>query len=258
MPELTWKQAIETVLSAEHEPLHYKAIAEKIGEKGLKATLGATPAATVGAQLYTSIKDPLSPFEQVGKAFFRLKSNSYYTHPVESVDAEDVVSETGAIRAFGMFWRRDLVIWVGKARLLGRQQVGAMTVDFAEQIGVYLLHDRERVIYVGRASEAISKRLKEHTTDRLSGRWDRFSWFGLRGVLENGSGLSDAAVSWNHEVVINTLEAILIESLEPPLNRKQGDGFAATEYLQAEDPTLEQKKMKQLLNELAKNSGVAL
>ena len=95
-----------------------------------------------------------------------------------------------------MFWQRDLVSWItAKPRLLGRQGVGATDVDFAEQIGIYLLHDRERVIYVGRASDQLTLRLRAHTNDRLGGRWDRFSWFGLlpvtnEGNLANGIGFS--------------------------------------------------------------------
>jgi hypothetical protein len=32
--------------------------------------------------------------------------------------------------------------------------------------------------------------------------------------------------------MISTLEALLIKSLEPPQNRKRGDGFSAVEYIQ--------------------------
>jgi hypothetical protein len=51
-------------------------------------------------------------------------------------------------------------------------------------------------------------------------------------------------------VVIETMEALLIESLEPPLNRKRGDNFAAVEYLQVEDPDVETAKQKTILEEL--------
>lgn len=257
MAEMTWRQAIEQVLKQSPEPLHYKAVSERIGELKLKVTLGATPAATVAAQLYGLAKDAETGIEQVGKGVFRLKGNAVSSEAAQTSSPLEIATETGAIRAFGMFWLRNRVIWSGKAKLLGKQQAGADAVDFSDQIGVYLLHDRERVVYVGRAADSIYKRLKDHNSDRLSGRWDRFSWFGLKGVLEDGSGLTAAAVTWNHEVVINTLEAILIESLEPPLNRRQGDGFAATEYLQAEDPTIQLKKNKEIVEEIAKKMGVA-
>ncbi|MFO1015011.1 MAG: hypothetical protein U1E50_14735 [Caulobacteraceae bacterium] len=142
--------------------------------------------------------------------------------------------------------------WTGKhPRIFGRQGLGATDVDFSNQVGVYLLHDRDRVIYVGRATDTLASRLKAHTTDRLGGRWDRFSWFGLRGVSDEGT-LGEPTAAWTHLVVIETLEALLIESLEPPLNRRRGDNFSAVEYIQVEDPEIDKAKRKQLLDQLAK------
>jgi hypothetical protein len=59
----------------------------------------------------------------------------------------------GIIKAFGMFWRRDWVDWVTKPRLMGQQQEGADSVNFSDQVGVYLLHDGREVMYVGRTTE---------------------------------------------------------------------------------------------------------
>jgi hypothetical protein len=137
-----------------------------------------------------------------------------------------------------MFWWRNLVVWTGKPKLLGKQGAGATDVNFADQVGVYLLHDRERVIYVGRAVDTLFNRLKAHNTDRLGGRWDRFSWFGFRGVGNRGE-LSDRRVPWSSDVVVETIEALLIESLEPPLNRRRGDKLSGVEYLQVPNPHAE-------------------
>ena len=49
------------------------------------------------------------------------------------------------------------------------------------------------------------------------------------------------------------MEALLIEGLEPPQNRRQGNGFNAVEFLQRTDPELSRLKQKLLLTELAKN-----
>jgi excinuclease UvrABC nuclease subunit len=144
-----------------------------------------------------------------------------------------------------MYWRREFVIWNQGARLLGKQSGAASAVNFAEQRGIYLLHDRDRVIYVGRADDTLFARLKAHVTDRLGGRWDRFSWFGLRAVEADGR-LSEVVLDWTHDVVIETLEAMLIESLEPPLNRRRGDNLSAIEYSQVEDPDLEMRRRQEL------------
>jgi len=71
--ELTWKKAINKVLE-DSEPLHYKEITEKIIADGLRTSLGATPAATVRAQIGTSIKKlgNSSPYVRVAKGTFTL------------------------------------------------------------------------------------------------------------------------------------------------------------------------------------------
>jgi hypothetical protein len=248
---LTWDEAIQRVLRSADGAMHYADIAERIASEQLRDA-GANPAATVAATLSQSLRDPGSPFQRVGKGEYAL-SDTLRRNVERSRAVTPVLddSKTGALRAFGMFWQRDLVNWAPSIpKLLGRQSVGASQVDFADEIGVYLLHDRERVIYVGRAVEILVSRLRAHTNDRLGGRWDRFSWFGLRSVGENGNLLQES-FPWNQTVVIETLEALLIESLEPPLNRRRGDNFSAVEYLQVIDPQIEMNKKEKLLDELA-------
>lgn len=66
--ELTWREAIDKVLGATSSPLHYKEIADKIIADGLRKSVGATPAATVNAQISSSIKhDSASPYVRVAK-----------------------------------------------------------------------------------------------------------------------------------------------------------------------------------------------
>ncbi len=51
-------------------------------------------------------------------------------------------------------------------------------------------------------------------------------------------------------MIIATMEALLIEGLEPRQNRKRGDDFRAVEYIQSENPGIRKKQMVTLLNEL--------
>ena len=230
--------------------MHYTEIASQIAARGIRKS--PNPAANVAAILSSSLKDENSPFLRLERGTYTLKENIKTLPgaeiPIDEDDATD--AEAGALKAFGMFWQREQVIWTGKPKLLGRQGLGATDVNFSEQVGVYLLHDRERVIYVGRAGDTMFLRLKAHTTDRLAGRWDRFSWFGLRSVRADGS-LTEPSAAWTHSVVIETLEALLIESLEPPLNRKRGDNFSGAEFIQVGDPELERRRKSRLLAELA-------
>jgi hypothetical protein len=255
-PNLGWNEAIYQVLGATTHALTCEEIARKIIESGLRSAVGATPASTVASYLSVSLREPDSPYLRVSRGYYTLKNRDQVAGST-SADASEVTdeAETGALRAFGMFWVRDQVIWTGTARLVGRQGSGASDVNFADQVGVYLLHDRERVIYVGRATDSLYSRLKAHTSDRLSGRWDRFSWFGLRGVKEDGS-LIDSTVPWTPEVVIETMEALLIESLEPPLNRKRGDNFSAVEFIQVTDPQLAKAQKQALLEEIKRSMGL--
>ena len=141
-------------------------------------------------------------------------------------------------------------------RLLGRQKQESLTVDFCKQIGVYLLYDGFRVVYVGRAiNQGLGTRLFQHTTDRLQRRWNRFSWFGLFPTIDNSDN-TRASINTHYQpdfdssVLIQTLEALLIEGLEPPQNRKRGDDFNATEFLQVKDPRVEHEGLLAQLDAL--------
>lgn len=238
--------------------MHYSDIAEQVVEKGLRENVGATPAATVNSQICQSIKYEASssPFMRTDRGEYILRKyadgqQSQVSHsPSPSVEEPEPEVEQRLIHAFGMFWRRDRVLWKGNPTLLGKQQIGATDVDFSQQTGVYLLYDGRDVVYVGRATERpLGRRLYEHTLDRLQGRWDRFSWFGLLGVTEAGL-LTESSSVPTQEVIAATLEALLIEGLEPTQNRRRGDGFTAVEYIQSEDPQIERQRMKQLLSSM--------
>jgi hypothetical protein len=47
--------------------------------------------------------------------------------------------------------------------------------------------------------------------------------------------------------MIATMEALLIEALEPPQNRKRGDDFSVMEYIQDVDPELRERELKNTL-----------
>jgi hypothetical protein len=151
-------------------------------------------------------------------------------------DAEEDADELGLINSLGVFWRRDAVDWRPTQPVLrGYQTEGSAPVDFGGQVGVYLLYDGYRPLYVGRVTEPrLGRRLREHTHDRLGGRWDRFSWFGVRKVTSEGELLSPPG-GFTLENLISTMEALLIEGVEPALNRRKGDGFNAVEFHQESD-----------------------
>lgn len=253
---LQWRDAIIRVLDDAKSAMHYTDIAEAIVEQKLRKQVGATPASTVAANITTEIRQlgDNSAFVRVKRGEYMLRKH-YEDEDVPQVGNKGSLSpvdkaqeeETGVIQAFGMYWQRDSVDWSSSPKLLGQQSRGAKSVDFSGQIGVYLLHDGREIIYVGRSTDrTIGKRLFEHTYDRLNGRWDRFSWFGLLFVTEEGK-LVPGTVSTDQSTLITMLEALLIEALEPPQNRRRGDEFRAIEYLQGEDPSVRRKQEEEAI-----------
>ncbi len=255
--EKSWKYAINKVLKEADAPLHYTEISELILSRGYYATDGATPAATVNAQISHSIKHQAerSPFLRVGKGIFTLRSAMvpmtapHRTKAVkpELVSETDVESSDSIIHSFGMYWQRDLIVWRNEPRMYGKQQAASKPVDFGKQKGIYILYDHHTVVYVGRSIDRpLSKRLYEHTVDRLGSRWNRFSWFGLLDVTQEGN-LRETSIDASLAVLVATLEALLIEALEPPQNRKRGDDFSAVEYIQDVDPELKEREIQNTL-----------
>ncbi|RID92721.1 hypothetical protein D2N39_03310 [Gemmobacter lutimaris] len=238
MSDLAWKEAAIAVLTRSGQALHYKTIAEKIEEMKLRRSLDATPANTVFVAINNSIKNEgeVSPFIKTNPGIFMLRSETgAQIDVVRSADQESEIETKSIVKSVGMYWHASKVIWRHKPRLLGQQQQGAKSIDFCEQVGIYLLYDRSRVIYVGRSVDRpLGVRLSEHTRDRLNGRWDRFSWFGLKGVDSTGK-LGEPDFSVGIPQIISLMEAILIESLEPSQNRKRGDDFSDIEFLQIAD-----------------------
>lgn len=250
MPDLSWREAIVRVLQASAEAMHYADIADAILEQGLKHDVGATPAQTVNATIAVSIKSDgeKSPFVRTERGRYSLRSYSKESVPTGAGEAEGV-NETGLINAYGMYWARSSVLWTGKPQLLGRQAKGSAVVDFCGQQGVYLLHDRRDVVYVGRTTDQpLGVRIAQHVQDRLNGRWERFSWFGVRAVNPEGALVRDATAAYDLSTLIITMEALLIEGLEPPQNRKRGDGFKAVEFLQVEDPEIKKQKLVEMFD----------
>jgi hypothetical protein len=132
------------------------------------------------------------------------------------------------VSAYGELWSRQAIDW-GKR---GRGQKGALLgefgakhvptrVDVWNQEGVYILYADHAVVYVGLAHRAkLGPRLRGHRDDHLAGRWDQFSWYGMRGVLQDGT-LGKSAVNKNVKTIeaVRTIEALMIRAAPTALNK---------------------------------------
>ena len=256
MPNLSWREAVLEVLKTSPEAMHYADIAETIAERELRTEFGATPAISVNVAISSSLQreGASSPFVRVSEGTYWLKnlSAAAATSSAPLNDSSSAATqEAGLINAFGMYWSRENVLWTSSPKILGQQQPGSAAVDFCNQHGVYLLYDGRSVVYVGRTTDQpLGVRLRQHVFDRLNGRWNRFSWFGVYEVSEDASLKSTAGANWNQSMLIATMEALLIEGLEPPQNRKRGDDFRAVEYLQLEDPQIQKTQILKLMDKL--------
>lgn len=236
----SWRECIIEVLRQKKQALHFTEIAAFIVEERLKVTVGATPAKTVSAELSESVKnDSESPFIKVARGTYGLRE--VISAATSSIDGELGVSDSDdpldatlkLIPAFGMYWQRNLIDWQQSTpKIQGVQLQGSVIVDFGGQTGIYILYDNHRPIYVGRSTEKLCTRLRAHTRDRLAGRWNRFSWFGTHNVANDGTLQPAESYSMDSSLLIQTLEALLIEAMEPALNRRRGDDFGSAEYHQ--------------------------
>lgn len=256
---LTWKETIIKVLEEAGRPLHYAEITQIIGDRGLKDHSAAMPANTVNRELH-SMSDPDDPqydrkIRKCSKAVFELVTTDSPRSVMQEQEFDNEERENDhnhiiRVHAFGLHWEKDRVRW-NSGKILGCQPHGSLEIDFADQQGVYLLHNNRSVAYVGRTTDSLYQRLRLHNSDKdhKSARWDCFSWFGFRDVEDDGK-LKPMPAQVKSNRLIDILEAVLIEALEPPINGRRGDHLG-TEYNQVTDPEIVETERRAHFQRLA-------
>jgi len=132
------------------------------------------------------------------------------------------------IKTYGLYWNPEIIYWGNrgpgnKGRLMGKIEDSGQVVDLWDQIGIYVLYKEYSVVYVGQAYENdLGKRMRDHLKDRHRGRWDSLSWFGMRNVNKDGrlSKNRKGTRQISSGQITSALEAIMIEVIDPPLNRR--------------------------------------
>ena len=135
----------------------------------------------------------------------------------------------------GLFWNADDVYFgrqggrgVNRGALRGvAEKTPSVEVDFRDQIGIYALYADFDLVYVGQVGagdgQRLLARLRQHSQKDFKGRWNRFSWFGLRSVLAGGE-LSNENTTFHpsRAQVLNHIEGIILQFAEPALNGQEG------------------------------------
>ena len=154
------------------------------------------------------------------------------------------------IKNYGFLWERSQIKRGRGESLSGYATARGNTVDFADQIGVYALYDKtQSIVYVGQAGNGnatLLTRLKQHMDgSSLWNRWEYFSWVGFKDVTTSGLSKkqdTEAYVTrYKYGDALNEIEGILIEFIEPKLNKQGGRLKGAREYFQTpiqQDDTL--------------------
>ena len=167
------------------------------------------------------------------------------------------------IKNFGFLWEKKYIYrgtgGNGNAGHLKGMTSGSLDADFRDQIGVYALYDRNQsIVYVGQAGNGnanLFDRLKQHMDGALWNRWEYFSWVGFRGVdadgsLSNVQAVDSGVSGFRYSDALNEIEGILIELIEPRLNKRGGNLDGMKEYKQIVDEKLNEVSNSHLYAEL--------
>lgn len=268
--EISWREAVLQVLEEADEPLHYRDIAAKIlnPDSGSKRSAGKTPSDTV-AGIISRLRSDEGRLDIVKSqpGYFHIRAEADASAAPEQEEPDDALDATDvprnlAVAAYGLHWERDKVDWSAR-RLYGWDDANFnpvgnyddFAIDFANQQGVYLLHSWDAVVYVGRTtaeSNGLFQRLHaHHSAPAWSAKWERFSWFGIRRVNSETGELYDGPEQASKQVVSSLMESVLIETLRPAFNRRQGD-YMGTLYRQLVDPDIAEREARELMRRLVR------
>jgi hypothetical protein len=155
------------------------------------------------------------------------------------------------VRGYGQFWNPDIVSWSKKA-LVGTARPPdepAFQVNVWKADGIYILYRDFRPVYVGKAAtQSLGVRLEAHLGDRLSGRWDMFSFYITSTLNRSYQNVRrPGGRHLNPKTVIDTLESLVIGVLDPPLNRRHEKVPGATLI---EQPARSVKSVRSYLQEI--------
>lgn len=168
------------------------------------------------------------------------------------------------ILCLGAHWKACNVYWKtapanGALYGVNSRNLTGHHVNFGHQTGLYILYGDYKPVYVGQANQSLFARLQMHyRKDDLVGRWDTFTWLGMRRALAGADpDLSNNESSFNikRSQLLDHFEAAMIHAFEPPMNGQEGRfGSSVVRYSQVRDDRLGPSD-RELYEMIAKVSG---
>jgi len=246
---MPWDQAIAKVLKENKRSMRYDEIADIIVETGMRSAdrIGATPATTVNSYLRQKLQEKVVCVrrgEYIWKEY--LAEDPTLANAIQDNQSEDENDEMGdaLITAYGRFWDRKQFEKNGM-KLYGTsvKTRNADCIDLSNHAGIYLLHKGYEVIYVGQAKQLI-KRLEDHMKDDKRNRWDNFSWFSINALDDRQTPEGTNIKTFEGDALLDTLEALLIETLGPARNKKVGNDFEDKEFEQISETEFLKRERK--------------
>ena len=270
LPVTSMKEAVFRVLVDEDRPLNNKGAYDALMSsqvpqqyKDAFAKAGKRGVVNMGSTLYQlSLYD--NTVEKVARGVYAVhpdwngeplaKQTKRMVETRVDQPADEGDDVESVIPCYGIKWDRDLVSWEKTTgKILGQAFQDAGAVDFADQVGVYILYDGPNVVYVGRTaagSKGLYTRLRSHVYyPRRAHRWTHFSWFGLRTVDKENPTLDGQRKDLDVNGEIMLMETLLIELLSPAFNQKGGD-LLGDMYTQVTDPIIRAKERERMREDL--------
>jgi hypothetical protein len=243
MDKATLGKSIAEIISDSSGSMDYGEIASKLAENGKIAAFGAMPYKSVSAIIEDAIlKDGDDcPFVKTYPGAYILGKNARPEHlRAAKALSSDLPDPLGIITCYGKLWNRYDVNLMPSAQIMGCQIPASPKVNFAEQAGIYALHlNNETVTYIGQTGErTLGECLFDHTRGRMNGLFEKFSFYGFRPVLDDGTFGSLPEKADIQEVMASMLSA-LVEVANPKANRRYFDKFSQLEFEQWPDPKTE-------------------
>ena len=166
----------------------------------------------------------------------------------------------------GMHKIQDRPMVVGGEIVIRPMMYLALSYD---HLGIYVLYNEDReVVYLGQTGsgeQRLFQRLRAHSRGPMRDRWENFSWFGFLKVNKNNElkkpkrGNNDAelsdAVSGSYRDALDESEAVLLQILEPRLNKQGPRWKDAVEYFQF-DPFEDESSNDDIMQQLAGIQGM--